>query len=210
MSEYEIGNLTNRASGGAVLKLSVNTSGAVLSYRTIDGSGSGGVFAPVDDGVLASAVSSAVSGAAVSGGWLNSGGVTSLLGSGGYVTSSDAAEIASGAIASGGFVTSSGAAVVASCVTASAAWFEVASAAAVTLDRANGECQKITVSNTVSITGPALNASAGYLRLLVDNANDTDVFVENDCIIESAGKWLVGWFFDGAATRRIKNAVEAQ
>ncbi len=88
-------------------------------------------------------------------------------------------------------------------ISTSEAWYTVADAAAITLDRANGELQKVTLTQNCVLTAPTLDADNPTLLLQISSSTAVTVTVgATNIVTEHTGVFQVGWFWDGAATRR--------
>lgn len=93
-------------------------------------------------------------------------------------------------------------------ISTSEAWYTVADAAAITLDRANGELQKVTLTQNCVLTAPVLDAGHSTLLLQVTSSSAVTVTVgETNIVTDHTGTFQVGWYWDGEATRRYP-AVE--
>lgn len=93
-------------------------------------------------------------------------------------------------------------------ISTSEAWYTVADAAAITLDRANGELQKVTLTHNCVLTAPVLDADHSTLLLQVTSSSAVTVTVgETNIVTDHTGTFQVGWYWDGEATRRYP-AVE--
>lgn len=93
-------------------------------------------------------------------------------------------------------------------ISTSEAWYTVADAAAITLDRANGELQKVTLTQNCVLTAPVLDADHSTLLLQVTSSSAVTVTVgETNIVTDHIGTFQVGWYWDGEATRRYP-AVE--
>lgn len=93
-------------------------------------------------------------------------------------------------------------------ISTSEAWYTVADAAAITLDRANGELQKVTLTQNCVLTAPVLDADHSTLLLQVTSSSAVTVTVgETNIVTDHTGTFQVGWYWDGEATRRYP-AVE--
>lgn len=86
-------------------------------------------------------------------------------------------------------------------------WYTLADAAAITLDRADGELQKVTLTQNCTLTAPVLDADHPTLLLQVTSSSAVTVTVGETQIWSGSGTFQVGWFYDGEATRRYP-AVE--
>ena len=83
------------------------------------------------------------------------------------------------------------------------AWYTVTDAAAITLNRANGELQKVTLTQNCILTAPVLDADHPTLLLQVTSASAVTVTVgETNIVTTHTGTFQVGWFYDGETTRR--------
>lgn len=84
-----------------------------------------------------------------------------------------------------------------------AVWYPLADATSITLDRANGELQTVTLSSSCTITPPILTKDKSTLLLQVTtSSNSTQVIVGGTIVVQELGIHQIGWFFDGSATRR--------
>lgn len=84
-----------------------------------------------------------------------------------------------------------------------AVWYPLADATSITLDRANGELQTVTLSSSCTITPPILTKDKSTLLLQVTtSSNSTQVIVGGTIVVQKLGIHQIGWFFDGSATRR--------
>lgn len=83
------------------------------------------------------------------------------------------------------------------------AWYTVADAAAITLNRANGELQKVTLTQNCVLTAPTLDADNPTLLLQITSSTAVTVKVgETEVISGKTGTFQIGWFWDGSAARR--------
>lgn len=84
-----------------------------------------------------------------------------------------------------------------------AVWYPLADATSITLDRANGELQTVTLRSSCTITPPILTKDKSTLLLQVTtSSNSTQVIVGGTIVVQKLGIHQIGWFFDGSATRR--------
>ena len=84
-----------------------------------------------------------------------------------------------------------------------AVWYPLADATSITLDRANGELQTVTLSSSCTITPPILTKDKSTLLLQVTtSSNSNQVIVGGTIVVQELGIHQIGWFFDGSATRR--------
>lgn len=84
-----------------------------------------------------------------------------------------------------------------------AVWYPLADSTSITLDRANGELQTVTLSSSCTITPPILTKDKSTLLLQVTtSSNSTQVIVGGTIVVQELGIHQIGWFFDGSATRR--------
>ena len=89
-----------------------------------------------------------------------------------------------------------------------AVWHELTTASAITLDRANGELQKVALTQNCTITAPILTKDRSTLLLQVTSSSAVTVTVgETNIVTDHTGTFQVGWYWDGEATRRYP-AVE--
>ena len=87
--------------------------------------------------------------------------------------------------------------------TSEASWYTVADAAAITLDRTNGELQKVTLTQNCVLTAPTLDADNPTLLLQITSSTAVTVKVgETEVISGKTGAFQIGWFWDGSAARR--------
>lgn len=88
------------------------------------------------------------------------------------------------------------------------AWHQLSGSSAITLDRANGELQKVTLTQNCTLTAPTLDADHPTLLLQVTSSSAVTVTVgETNIVTDHTGTFQVGWYWDGEATRRYP-AVE--
>lgn len=87
-----------------------------------------------------------------------------------------------------------------------AVWHELTTASAITLDRANGELQKVALTENCTITAPILTKDRSTLLLQFSTtAVGIQVTVGSSVILQSSAAfrtYQVGWFWDGSTTRR--------
>lgn len=87
-------------------------------------------------------------------------------------------------------------------------WHQLSGSSAITLDRANGELQKVTLTQNCTLTAPTLDADHPTLLLQVTSSSAVTVTVgETNIVTDHTGTFQVGWYWDGEATRRYP-AVE--
>lgn len=86
-------------------------------------------------------------------------------------------------------------------------WHQLSASSAITLDRANGELQKVTLTQNCTLTAPVLDADHPTLLLQVTSSSAVTVTVGETQIWSGSGTFQVGWYWDGEATRRYP-AVE--
>ncbi|WP_337747210.1 hypothetical protein, partial [Victivallis vadensis] len=87
-------------------------------------------------------------------------------------------------------------------------WHQLSGSSAITLDRANGELQKVTLTQNCTLTAPVLDADHPTLLLQVTSTSAVTVTVgETNIVTAHTGTFQVGWYWDGEATRRYP-AVE--
>ena len=83
------------------------------------------------------------------------------------------------------------------------AWHQLSGSSTITLDRANGELQKVTLTQNSTITAPTLDADHPTMLLQVTSASAVTVTVgETNIVTAHTGTFQVGWFYDGETTRR--------
>lgn len=87
-----------------------------------------------------------------------------------------------------------------------AVWHELTTASAITLDRANGELQKVALTENCTITAPILTKDRSTLLLQFSTTTSgIQVTVGSSVILQSSAAfrtYQVGWFWDGSTTRR--------
>lgn len=87
-----------------------------------------------------------------------------------------------------------------------AVWHELTTASAITLDRANGELQKVALTQNCTITAPILTKDRSTLLLQFSTTTSgIQVTVGSTVILQSSAAfrtYQVGWFWDGSTTRR--------
>lgn len=82
-------------------------------------------------------------------------------------------------------------------------WHQLSGSSAITLDRANGELQKVTLTQNCTLTAPVLDADHPTLLLQVTSTSAVTVTVgETNIVTAHTGTFQVGWYWDGEATRR--------
>lgn len=82
-------------------------------------------------------------------------------------------------------------------------WHQLSGSSAITLDRANGELQKVTLTQNCTLTAPTLDADHPTLLLQVTSSSAVTVTVgETNIVTDHTGTFQVGWFYDGETTRR--------
>ena len=87
-------------------------------------------------------------------------------------------------------------------------WHQLSGSSTITLDRANGELQKVTLTQNCTLTAPTLSAANPTLLLQVTSSSTVTVTVgETNIVTDHTGTFQVGWFYDGETTRRYP-AVE--
>lgn len=87
-------------------------------------------------------------------------------------------------------------------------WHQLSGGSAITLDRADGELQKVTLTQNCTLTAPTLSAANPTLLLQVTSSSAVTVTVgETNIVTDHTGTFQVGWYWDGEATRRYP-AVE--
>lgn len=87
-------------------------------------------------------------------------------------------------------------------------WHQLSGSSAITLDRANGELQKVTLTQNCTLTAPVLDADHPTMLLQVTSASAVTVTVgETNIVTDHTGTFQVGWYWDGETTRRYP-AVE--
>ena len=86
--------------------------------------------------------------------------------------------------------------------TSSVSWYTISDANTITLDRANGELQKVTLTQNCTLTAPVLDADHPMMLLQVTSASAVTVTVGETQIWSGSGTFQVGWFYDGETTRR--------
>lgn len=89
-----------------------------------------------------------------------------------------------------------------------AVWHVLTESSAITLDRANGELQKVALTQNCTITAPILTKDRSTLLLQVTSSSAVTVTVgETNIVTDHTGTFQVGWYWDGETTRRYP-AVE--
>lgn len=87
-----------------------------------------------------------------------------------------------------------------------AVWHELASSTAITLNRADGELQKVTLTENTLFTAPILTKDRSTLLLqFTTTVSGFQVYVGSDTILASSvasRSYQVGWYWDGTTTRR--------
>lgn len=87
-----------------------------------------------------------------------------------------------------------------------AVWHVLATSSAITLDRANGELQKVALTENCAITAPILTKDRSTLLLQFSTTTaGIQVTVGSTVILQSSAAfrtYQVGWFWDGSTTRR--------
>ena len=87
-------------------------------------------------------------------------------------------------------------------------WYTLSGSSTITLDRANGELQKVTLTQNCTLTAPVLDADHPTLLLQVTSSSAVTVTVgETNIVTDHTGTFQVGWYWDGETTRRYP-AVE--
>ena len=87
--------------------------------------------------------------------------------------------------------------------TSSVSWYTISDANTITLDRANGELQKVTLTQNCTLTAPVLDADHPTLLLQVTSSSAVTVTVgETNIVTAHIGTFQVGWYWDGETTRR--------
>lgn len=87
-------------------------------------------------------------------------------------------------------------------------WHQLSGSSAITLDRADGELQKVTLTQNCTLTAPTLDADHPTLLLQVTSSSAVTVTVgETNIVTDHTGTFQVGWCWDGEAARRYP-AVE--
>lgn len=81
-------------------------------------------------------------------------------------------------------------------------WHQLSGSSAITLDRANGELQKVTLTQNCTLTAPTLDADHPTMLLQVTSSSAVTVAVGETQIWSGSGTFQVGWFYDGETTRR--------
>lgn len=82
-------------------------------------------------------------------------------------------------------------------------WHQLSDSSEITLDRANGELQKVTLTQNCTLTAPTLSAANPTLLLQVTSSSAVTVTIgETDIVTAHTGTFQVGWFYDGETTRR--------
>lgn len=82
-------------------------------------------------------------------------------------------------------------------------WRQLSGSSAITLDRGNGELQKVTLTQNCTLTAPILSAANPTLLLQVTSSSAVTVTVgETNIVTDHTGTFQVGWFYDGETTRR--------
>ena len=83
------------------------------------------------------------------------------------------------------------------------AWHQLSDSSAITLDRADGELQKVTLTQNCTLTAPTLDADHPTMLLQVTSSSAVTVTVgETYIVTDHTGTFQVGWYWDGEATRR--------
>ena len=88
-------------------------------------------------------------------------------------------------------------------------WHQLSGSSAITLDRANGELQKVTLTQNCTLTAPVLDADHPTLLLQVTSSSAVTVAVGETQIWSGSGTFQVGWYWDGETTRRYPVAEVA-
>ena len=84
-----------------------------------------------------------------------------------------------------------------------AVWHVLTESSAITLDRANGELQKVALTQNCTITAPILTKDRSTLLLQVTSSSAVTVTVgETNIVNAHIGTFQVGWYWDGETTRR--------
>lgn len=86
--------------------------------------------------------------------------------------------------------------------TSSVSWYTISDANTITLDRADGELQKVTLTQNCTLTAPVLDADHPTLLLQITSSSAVTVTVGETQIWSGSGTFQVGWFYDGETTRR--------
>lgn len=82
-------------------------------------------------------------------------------------------------------------------------WHQLSGSSAITLDRANGELQKVTLTQNCTLTAPVLDADHPTLLLQITSGDAVTVTIgETEVISGKSGAWQIGWYWDGSMTRR--------
>ncbi len=82
-------------------------------------------------------------------------------------------------------------------------WHTLSSGSAITLNRANGELQKVELTQDCVLTAPTLDADNPTLLLQITSGDAVTVTIgETEVISGKSGEWQIGWYWDGSATRR--------
>ena len=82
-------------------------------------------------------------------------------------------------------------------------WYTLTGGSAITLNRANGELQKVTLTQNCPLTAPVLDADNPTLLLQITSGDAVTVTIgETEVISGKSGAWQIGWYWDGSATRR--------
>lgn len=83
------------------------------------------------------------------------------------------------------------------------AWHQLSGSSTITLDRADGELQKVTLTQNCTLTAPTLSAANPTLLLQVTSSSAVTVTVgETNIVTDHTGTFQVGWYWDGETTRR--------
>ena len=82
-------------------------------------------------------------------------------------------------------------------------WHQLSGSSAITLDLADCELQKVTLTQNCTLTAPVLDADHPTLLLQVTSARAVTVTVgETNIVTDHTGTFQVGWYWDGETTRR--------
>lgn len=82
-------------------------------------------------------------------------------------------------------------------------WHQLSGGSTITLDRTNGELQKVTLTQNCTLIAPVLDADHPTMLLQVTSSSAVTVTVgETNIVTDHTGTFQVGWFYDGETTRR--------
>ena len=82
-------------------------------------------------------------------------------------------------------------------------WHTLTDASTIALEVANGELQKVVLTQNCTLTAPTLDATNSTLLLQIEAGTEVTVIVsETEVISSKSGTWQIGWYWDGTTTRR--------